>query len=50
MLGNKVFQSVKYLKQSPKKGMTNEFIAFVGKQFKQLTSKNLQIPIKLFHL
>lgn len=27
-----------------------EFIQFVGKQFKQLTKKNLGLPMKLYHL
>ncbi len=28
----------------------NEFIRFVGGQFKQLTRRNLGLPMKLYHL
>ncbi len=28
----------------------NEFISFVAKQFKQLTRRNLRIPIQLYNL
>jgi len=28
----------------------NEFIRFVGSQFKQLTRRNLGLPMKLYHL
>ncbi len=28
----------------------NEFMSFASQQFKQLSKKNLRIPIKLYHL
>jgi hypothetical protein len=28
----------------------SEFIEFVGKQFKQLSRRNLGLPMKLYHL
>lgn len=34
----------------PKKNEQSEFMNFVSAQFKQLSKKNLRVPIKLYHL
>ncbi len=48
---NRVVFSEQSKYQREQKGKkTNEFITFVAKQFKQLTRKNLRVPIQLFHL
>ena len=48
---NRVVFSEQPKYQGGQKGRkTNEFITFVAKQFKQLTRKNLRVPIQLFHL
>ncbi|MFA5135766.1 MAG: hypothetical protein WC489_00050 [Patescibacteria group bacterium] len=39
-----------YRKNQSQKDQTSEFIRFVGNQFKQLTQKNLGLPMKLYHL
>lgn len=31
-------------------GVKNEFVQFVGDQFKQLNRRNLGLPMKLYHL
>ena len=44
---------VTLLKEDIKKSnrlKNNELVSFVAKQFKQLTRRNLRVPIQLFHL
>lgn len=50
MKGNKLFFRIGKVQAKARIEVKTELIEFVGDQFKQLTRKNLGLPMKLYHL